>query len=81
MTRTDPFPGLAPDQPVGPMGNRRHMEFMNDVTLQGMARGCAGEPEYLVTLALAILAERRRRACPEVYIPTVNGSLTRDPSV
>lgn len=65
MTRTDPFPGLAPDQPVGPMGNRRHMEFMNDVTLQGMAKGRAGEPDHVIRLAQQILSERRRRAPQE----------------
>lgn len=61
MRHADPFPGLAPDQPVGPLGNRRQMEFLSSVTLHGMAQGAAGEPEHVIRLAQQILRERARK--------------------
>lgn len=59
MTR-NPFPNVPHGQPVGSLGGRLQMESMEDVTLRGMAKGEAGEPDHVIRLAVKILGERRR---------------------
>lgn len=62
MTARDPFPNVPHGQPVGALGERLQMESMEDVTLEQMAKGQAGEPDWVIRLAVRILGERRRAA-------------------
>jgi hypothetical protein len=55
MPRHPAFPNVPADQMVGPLAGRRFMESFNDTTLPGMARGRAGEPLGVVSLAKHIL--------------------------
>lgn len=57
--RKDPFATIPADQPVGPLGGRRQMETFDSVTLEAMARGAAGEPDHVISLARSILAQRK----------------------
>lgn len=58
MSATCAFPNVPAGQLVGPLAGRRFMESLCSTTLQGMARGLAGEPTHVAALAATILQER-----------------------
>lgn len=62
MIRHSAFPNVPANEPVGPLAGRRFMESFNDTTLRGMARGWAGEPSHVVSLAKSILRNRGESA-------------------
>ncbi len=73
MTRHPAFPLLGPLERVGPVSGRPFMESLNDVTLRGMARGKAGEPDSVVMLAKEILRERQGSTTPIPGKPNISG--------
>lgn len=58
MLRHPAFPNVPSGERVGQIDGRRFMESLSEHTLACMAKGRAGEPKHVVSLAKSILQVR-----------------------